>query len=160
MPSAVPPSRMSSGVVVVSVLERKLKFLLLRAYRNWDFPKGLVELGESPIDAAVREVREETTLDDISFDWGMVFMDTGPYSKGKIARYYIARSKETHIELPINPDLGIPEHQEARWVDYDKAQALVSPRLQPVLSWAYGVVNHGASSAKPPDLLPRARQKA
>ncbi len=92
MPSVAPPTRMSSGVVVVSLLERKVRFLLLRAYRNWDFPKGIVEPGESPIDAAIREVREETTLDDISFDWGMVFMDTGPYNKGKIARYYIARS--------------------------------------------------------------------
>jgi len=144
MPSVAPHTRMSSGVVVVSVLERKLKFLLLRAYRNWDFPKGLVEAGESPIDAAVREVREETTLDDISFDWGMVFMDTGPYNKGKIARYYIARSKETHIELPINPDLGAPEHHEARWVEYAGALSMVSPRLQPVVRWAYGVVNHGA----------------
>jgi 8-oxo-dGTP pyrophosphatase MutT (NUDIX family) len=135
---------MSSGVVVVSVLDRKLKFLLLRAYRNWDFPKGLVEAGESPIDAAVREVREETTLDDISFDWGMVYMDTGPYNKGKIARYYIARSKETHIQLPINPELGMPEHHEARWVDYARALTMVSPRLQPVMRWAYGVVNHGA----------------
>ena len=149
MSSVVPPTRMSSGVVVVSVVERKLRFLLLRAYRNWDFPKGLVEPGESPIDAAVREVREETTLDDISFDWGMVFMDTGPYNKGKIARYYIARSKETHINLPVNPDLGVPEHHEACWVDYDKALTLVSPRLQPVMRWAYGVVNHGASPAKP-----------
>ena len=142
---------MSCGVVVVSVLERKLKFLLLRAYRNWDFPKGLVEQGESPIDAAVREVREETTLDDISFDWGMVFMDTGPYNKGKIARYYIARSKETRIELPINPDLGTPEHQEARWVDYAGALSMVSPRLQPVVRWAYGVVNHGAMRPQPDD---------
>jgi 8-oxo-dGTP pyrophosphatase MutT (NUDIX family) len=144
MPSAAAPTRMSSGVVVVSVLDRKLKFLLLRAYRNWDFPKGLVEAGESPIDAAVREVREETTLDDISFDWGMVYMDTGPYNKGKIARYYIARSKETHIQLPINPELGMPEHHEARWVDYARALTMVSPRLQPVMRWAYGVVNHGA----------------
>ena len=143
MSSAVPPTRMSSGVVVVSVVERKLRFLLLRAYRNWDFPKGLVEPGESPIDAAVREVREETTLDDISFDWGMVYMDTGPYRRGKIARYYIARSKETHIELPVNPDLGVPEHHEARWMDYDRVLATVSPRLQPVVRWAYGVVNHG-----------------
>jgi 8-oxo-dGTP pyrophosphatase MutT (NUDIX family) len=135
---------MSAGVVVVSVLDRKLKFLLLRAYRNWDFPKGLVEPGESPIDAAVREVREETTLDDISFDWGMVYMDTGPYNKGKIARYYIARSKETRIQLPVNPDLGAPEHHEARWVDYARALTMVSPRLQPVMRWAYGVVNHGA----------------
>jgi 8-oxo-dGTP pyrophosphatase MutT (NUDIX family) len=151
MSSVAPPTRMSCGVVVVSVLERKLKFLLLRAYRNWDFPKGLVEQGESPIEAAVREVREETRLDDISFDWGMVFMDTGPYNKGKIARYYIARSKETHIELPINPDLGMPEHQEARWVDYAGALSMVSPRLQPVVLWAYGVVNHGAMRPQPTD---------
>jgi 8-oxo-dGTP pyrophosphatase MutT (NUDIX family) len=145
MPSVAPPTRMSSGVVVVNMHERKLRFLLLRAYRNWDFPKGLVEKGESPIDAAVREVREETTLDDISFDWGMVFMDTGPYNKGKIARYYIARSNERRVSLPINPDLGFPEHHEARWVDYNRALSMVSPRLLPVLRWAYGVVNYGAS---------------
>ena len=140
---------MSAGVVVVNVLDRKLKFLLLRSYRNWDFPKGLVEKGESPIDAAVREVREETTLDDISFDWGMVYVDTGPYNKGKIARYYIARSKETLIKLPINPDLGFPEHHEARWFDYDRALSIVSARLQPVMRWAHAVVYHGALPAVP-----------
>src|SRR5271156_181620 len=113
--------RLSSGVVVVSLVARKLKFLLLRAYRNWDFPKGLVEPGEEPIDAALREVREETTLDDISFDWGMVYMDTGPYNKGKISRYYIARSKQTEVLLPVNPELGRPEHHEARWVDFARA---------------------------------------
>ena len=143
MPAA-PSTRFSCGVVVVSVVERKLKFLLLRAYRNWDFPKGLVEPGEEPIDAALREVREETALDDISFDWGTVFIDTGPYNKGKIARYYIARSKETRIVLPINPDLGTPEHHEARWVDHAQALAMVSPRVQPVVQWAHGIVNHGA----------------
>jgi 8-oxo-dGTP pyrophosphatase MutT (NUDIX family) len=141
--SIAPPTRFSCGVVLVSVVERKLKFLLLRAYRNWDFPKGLVEPGEQPIDAAVREVREETALDDISFDWGMVYLDTGPYNKGKIARYYIARSKEVQVSLPINPELGMPEHQEARWVDVDRALVLVSPRLQPVVRWAFGIVNHG-----------------
>ena len=143
---SVPPSaphRFSAGVVVVSVVNRKLKFLLLRAYRNWDFPKGLVEPGEEPIDAAIREVREETTLDDISFDWGLVYMDTGPYNKGKISRYYIARSKEMHIELPVSPELGVPEHHEARWVDYERALSMVSPRLTAVVRWAYQIVNHG-----------------
>jgi 8-oxo-dGTP pyrophosphatase MutT (NUDIX family) len=140
--------KFSAGVVVVSVVERKLKFLLLRAYRNWDFPKGLVEPGEEPIDAAIREVREETTLDDISFDWGMVFIETGPYNKGKIARYYLARSKQEKIGLPINPALGIPEHQEARWFPYEKALSIVSPRLQPVVHWAYTIVNHNPPPPK------------
>ena len=142
MSSVAPPTRFSSGVVVVSVVDRKLKFLLLRAYRNWDFPKGLVEAGEEPIEAAIREVREETTLEDISFDWGMVFMDTGPYNKGKISRYYLARSIETHVSLPVNPALGFPEHHEARWVEFDIALQMVSPRLNPVVRWARDVINY------------------
>ena len=137
-----PPHRLSSGVVVVSLSLRKLKFLLLRAYRNWDFPKGLVEAGEEPIDAALREVREETTLDDLSFDWGLAYMDTGPYNKGKISRYYIARSKETRVLLPVNPDLGVPEHHEACWVDFNKALSMVSPRLKPVVEWAHATIIH------------------
>ena len=143
MVSPVRPTRLSSGVVVVSLVERKLKFLLLRAYRNWDFPKGIVEPGEAPIDAALREVREETALDDISFDWGLVYMETGPYNKGKISRYYIARSKEQMITLPVNPELGVPEHQEARCVSVHTALEMVTARLQPVVRWAYGIIMHG-----------------
>jgi 8-oxo-dGTP pyrophosphatase MutT (NUDIX family) len=139
------PHRLSAGVVVVNLNQRKLTYLLLRAYRNWDFPKGLVEAGEEPIDAARREVREETTLDDLSFDWGLEFVDTGPYNKGKISRYYIARSAETRVSLPINPELGKPEHHEACWVDYGKALELVSPRLLPVVQWAHAIVNHVAA---------------
>jgi 8-oxo-dGTP pyrophosphatase MutT (NUDIX family) len=142
MSSAARRHRLSSGVVVVSLVQRKLRYLLLRAYRNWDFPKGLVEEGEEPIDAALREVREETTLDDLSFDWGLAFMETGPYNKGKISRYYIARSKQSQVLLPVNPDLGTPEHHEACWVDFAKALTLVSPRLQPVVRWAHAIINH------------------
>jgi 8-oxo-dGTP pyrophosphatase MutT (NUDIX family) len=154
MSSSAPPHRLSSGVVVVSLAQRKLKYLLLRAYRNWDFPKGLVEAGEEPIDAALREVREETTLDDLSFDWGLEFMDTGPYNKGKISRYYIARSTRSDVLLPVNPELGRPEHHEARWVDFAKALTMVSPRLQPVVRWAHGIINREptpAASARGPD---------
>jgi len=141
-------------VVVVSLVERKLKFLLLRSYRNWDFPKGLVDAGESPIDAALREVREETTLDDISFDWGLVYMDTGPYNKGKIARYYIARSKERQILLPVSPELGKPEHQEARWVSVDGALEMVTARLQPVVRWSYSIITHGQPARAAPPAAP------
>ena len=143
---------LSAGVVIVRVVDRKLKFLLLRAYRNWDFPKGIVEPGEEPIAAAMREVREETTLDDISFDWGIEFMETGPYNKGKIARYYIARSKAEHIHLPVSPEIGTPEHHEARWVDAQTALSIVSARLQPVVRWAYQVITGSPlpSTSAPP----------
>jgi 8-oxo-dGTP pyrophosphatase MutT (NUDIX family) len=147
MESAAPARRLSSGVVVVNGAQKGLKYLLLRAYRNWDFPKGLVEAGEEPIDAALREVREETTLDDLSFDWGLEFLETGPYNKGKISRYYIARSRETRVLLPVNPELGRPEHHEARWVEVAQALIMVSPRLQPVVHWAHAIVREPIDTA-------------
>jgi len=43
----------------------------------------------------------------------------------------------------VNPELGVPEHHEARWVDYQRALDMVTPRLTPVVRWAYRVINHG-----------------
>lgn len=140
MTAAAPARRFSAGVVVIHTEGPTVRYLLLRAYRNWDFPKGLVEPGEQPLDAALREVREETTLENLNFDWGTDFVDTGPYNKGKISRYYLARSSATQVSLPINPELGFPEHQEARWVSVDIALAMVSPRLLPVIRWASALI--------------------
>jgi 8-oxo-dGTP pyrophosphatase MutT (NUDIX family) len=145
MAESAPSRRFSSGVVVVHVAGADVQYLLLRAYRNWDFPKGLVEPGEQPLDAALREVREETTLENLAFDWGRDFVDTGPYNKGKISRYYLARTDETHVHLPINPELGFPEHQESRWVGLDAALGMVSPRLKPVIHWASDIIARGIS---------------
>ena len=122
--------------MVVNGAGSQRQLLLLRAYKNWDFPKGLVEAGEEPFAAALREVREETTLQHLVFDWGQDYLETGPYNKGKVARYYIARSDEREVSLPVNPNIGMPEHHEARWVTYAEALAMVSSRLIPVVQWA------------------------
>jgi 8-oxo-dGTP pyrophosphatase MutT (NUDIX family) len=132
--------RLSAGVVVVHGDGPQAQVLLLRAYKNWDFPKGLVESGEEPLDAALREVREETTLENLAFDWGTDFKETGPYNRGKFSRYYVARSESTQVGLPINPDLGRPEHHEARWVAFDQALLMVPPRLKPVVCWARAIL--------------------
>jgi len=127
---------LSSGVVVLHETVQGRRYLLLRAYRHWDFPKGMVEEGETPLEAAIREVEEETCLTDLDFAWGKDYVETGPYSHGKVARYYIARTATTEVELPINPELGHPEHNAYRWVDYSQACRLTSPRVREVLEWA------------------------
>lgn len=42
-----------------------LYLLILDSYGNWGFPKGHVDQGETPADAARREVHEETGLVDL-----------------------------------------------------------------------------------------------
>ena len=111
------------------------RVLLLRAYNYWDFPKGVVEAGEDPLCAAKREVREETAIEDLEFRWGEEYIETAPYSKNKIARYYVASTANEEVKLPVNPELGVPEHHEARWLDLFAARKLVVPRLAAVLDW-------------------------
>lgn len=41
------------------VRDRQGRYLFIRRYGRWDIPKGKIESGESPDDAAVREVMEE-----------------------------------------------------------------------------------------------------
>jgi len=134
------PPRLSAGVVVVRRDGNDWLFLLLRAYRSWDFPKGMVEQGEEPRDAARREVAEEAAITDLEFAWGAAFRDTGPYTRNKVARYYLAQTRTERIMLPVNLALGMPEHHEWRWVDRDEALSLVSPRVAPVIEWACQVI--------------------
>jgi 8-oxo-dGTP pyrophosphatase MutT (NUDIX family) len=122
--------------VIVRREERGWLLLLLRAYRNWDFPKGMVEAGEDPLAAARREVREETLIEDLQFHWGEAYRETGPYGHGKTARYYLAATGTEKVTLPVSPELGRPEHDEWRWVSPEAALSLVAARLQPLVRWA------------------------
>ena len=128
--------RLSAGVVVVRRGPTGWLFLMLRAYRNWDFPKGVVDPGEEPLAAARREVREETLINDLQFTWGEEYRETAPYSNNKIARYYLAETSTESVTLPVSPELGRPEHNEARWVDLAGALSLSSPRIAPIVRWA------------------------
>lgn len=135
------PRILSAGVVVVRYFGNELKFLLLRAFNYWDFPKGLLDPGEEPLAAAMREVEEETGLTQLDFRWGHAFKETGPYgSKPKIARYYIAESKTGEAHLPVSPELGRPEHDEFRWMSYEEAKELLVPRVREILDWAQSML--------------------
>lgn len=126
----------AAGAIVFRRTESGVRLLVLRAYKNWDFPKGLVDAGENQLDAAKREIREETGLAEVEFPFGEEHRETVPYSGNKIARYYLAETTEHDIELPVSPELGRPEHHEFRWVTFDEAEELLPPRLAIVLEWA------------------------
>lgn len=142
---------LSSGVVPVCFMDGDWKLLVLRAYKNWDFPKGIVEAGEDPLDAAKRETEEETSITDLDFIFGEDYKETVPYnvtSTGhKVARYYVAETRSADITLPVSPELGHPEHHEWRWVTCDEAEDLLPPRLANVLEWVRARINEEEDAA-------------
>jgi 8-oxo-dGTP pyrophosphatase MutT (NUDIX family) len=126
----------AAGAVIFRRTERGVRLLVLRAYGAWDFPKGLVEPGESDLGAAKRECAGETSLTDLDFRFGDAHQDTLPYADGKVARYFLAETGTEELRLPVPPGLGRPQHREWRWVSFDEAEELLPPRLAVVLDWA------------------------
>jgi 8-oxo-dGTP pyrophosphatase MutT (NUDIX family) len=133
---------LSAGVVIVRKEAGLWKYLFLRAYRNWDFPKGVVEAGEDPLETAKREAKEETGMTLLHFRWGRTYKETAPYYSGgkKVARYYIAETPESQVTLSINPELGRPEHHEYLWLPYDEIKKRSPKRLEPIAAWAHDLV--------------------
>lgn len=75
---------------------------------------------------------------------GDVWQDTGPYNRGKIARYYLARTTQEQVQLLPSPDTGRPEHSEYRWLSFAQAKRLSSPRVAAVVDWAQALVEERA----------------
>lgn len=130
----------SCGIVIVRPYYDEYQYLLLRAFTNWDFPKGRKEVGESDLETAIRETEEESAVPEyaLEFKWGKDFYETEPYRKrkDKIAKYFIAQTNFDEIYLPVNVEMGRPEHEEFRWMTYDEAMPRLKERLQKVLVWA------------------------
>ena len=131
----------SAGTIIIDRFKvREPKVLILRAYKNWDFPKGLVGEGESKLQAAVRETLEETGL-SLGVDFTMVggYAPEIVYGSGKnkkTARYYIAgRVSKKDPVLPINPELGKPEHHEWRWASIKNLNEIMPNRLKDVVNF-------------------------
>jgi 8-oxo-dGTP pyrophosphatase MutT (NUDIX family) len=113
----------SCGVVV---LDRRGYVLLAHATdtTHWDIPKGQGETGEAPIDTALRELREETSIEfapERLKDLGRFV-----YRRDKDLHLFAARAEEGEIDLarcnctslfPSRKDGSmIPEMDAFRWV--------------------------------------------
>jgi bis(5'-nucleosidyl)-tetraphosphatase len=95
------------------------KFLLLKNKNYYDFPKGENQENESFLQTALRELKEESSLVNIEFCFGINRFSTEIYRNGKKqAHYFLARTNhnENDVILNINPELGFPEHDAYFWL--------------------------------------------
>ena len=96
------------------------EFLLLNyTAGHWDFPKGNIEHGEQEIQAAIREIREETGISDVEFVDGFRMKIDYRYRHGRKLSHkevvlFLARARTKAVVLSH-------EHVGYVWKDYEAA---------------------------------------
>ena len=110
----------SSGAILYNIENETIIFLLLHYFQgHWDFPKGNKEKGESDIDTALREVTEETGINDVTFLEGFKKEIFYKYKRNnhlisKKVVYFLAKSNSIDVVLSS-------EHLDFVWEPYEEA---------------------------------------
>ena len=90
----------SYGAVVYRVMNQSLEILIeYMSQGHVSLPKGHIEKGETPLECAVREIKEETSLDvevDTSFSHTISYYPV--YGVKKDVTFFVAKPISTHIK--------------------------------------------------------------
>ena len=116
----------SAGGVVVHVLDGDPRFLLIRdPYDRWGLPKGHLEAGEATEAAALREVSEETGLEDLRLGPDLGEIDwtfrKGGHLIHKFCRFYLMRSTKSETRPELSEGIT-----ECRWLPVDEALEMIA----------------------------------
>ncbi len=110
--------QLSAGGVVFTTLGDSVRLLMIEdRWGRWSFPKGHVEQGETPVQAALREVEEETGVTgDVLAELGDVqyYFRDGPDLVKKRAIYFLIKAESENI---------VPQTEEIRhaaWVPLEE----------------------------------------
>lgn len=119
----------SFGVIPIQRREDQILFLLIQHRGgHWAFPKGHANVGETALEAARRELREETGIRDVEIKTDQIFEERYTKPRWREPRKIIVKSVRYFIGEVTNPRLRLQasEVQNARWVVYAEARKLIT----------------------------------
>ena len=133
--------RRTSGEIEVLLVKPGGPFWHKKDVGAWMIPKGMVEPGETPVQAALREFQEEV---GVRLDVEPVPLCRVRQAGGKIVEAFVAEGdldvstiKSTHFEMewPLRSGSlqSYPEVAQGRWMRMDEARRLILPSQEPVL---------------------------
>lgn len=100
-----------------------------------DLPKGRIDPGENPIDAAFRETREEVGITNLVFYWGK----KGCFVAGTTL-LMLGLTKDVPSITP-NPTTNEIEHVSYAWIPIGYAyEALEGCYMQPAIPWLKNIL--------------------
>lgn len=113
----------SCGAVVFYNGKANTRILLVKNNngRYWSFPKGHIEIGETEQETAIREIKEETSLDVEIKDGFREVSDYCPF--GKIRKHVVFFLAQAFTD---NVHIQEEEIAEYIWVDLQQARKLCS----------------------------------
>ncbi|MEZ6063820.1 MAG: NUDIX domain-containing protein [Planctomycetaceae bacterium] len=114
-------------------------FLLMRHHDRWDLPKGHVDPGETDLQCALRELEEETGIDEshIEVDSGFCFEHRYQVSGKRYGRGTGPVEKSLLIflgRLPEKRDLVLTEHPGFKWFDWSPPHRIQAKTIDPLLA--------------------------
>ena len=105
----------------------------------WETVHGRLEPGEQPVDAAVREVREETSLEIRR----LYNVTVQPFYLHRMQAVQLAVVFAAFVDAPANVTLG-PEHRDSAWLTVDEASArFIWPRERQALQEIVALLGGG-----------------
>ncbi len=111
----------SAGGIILRKYRNSWQLLLIKDMSgNWTFPKGKIEKGESSLEAAVREIKEEVGLFDLSMVErlsSVLYIYKRKGTVNKIVDYFLFISTIGQ-SITLQKDEGI---QDAKWVNVTDA---------------------------------------
>lgn len=127
--------KFGSGVIIFHRNEHNhIQFLLVQGYGNfWGFPKGHPEPNETHLDTALRELKEETQIVEVTIIPELKYRES----------YVIKRKKGSSIHRKITYFVGEVTEKKAQrlrseikqlaWFDLEYAKQLVVPDKKAIL---------------------------
>ncbi len=110
-------------------------FLLMRHADRWDLPKGHVDPGETEVQCALRELREETGIAsaDIELVEGFRFTTHYPVRAKKSGELYDKTLVVFLGRLVCNVPIAITEHLGYEWFAWNPPHRIQSFTIDPLL---------------------------
>ncbi|MCT4490615.1 NUDIX domain-containing protein [Levilactobacillus parabrevis] len=125
----------ASGAVVYRLVDEQPQYLLLKSATSnfWGFPKGHVEGNETDIETAVREIREETSL-NVTVD-PTFHADLDYDMKNGHHKHVVLYTAQVPANVTIHRQ--VEEISEFGWFDFPTAHERLSyPNLQDLMTQA------------------------